>query len=70
MEIVKLPWIFMSAQVCGGLGMILRHEVASETNTWQTGGRQMLTVTVVMHGMIVIMWQLKIYFTQVRKLFI
>ncbi len=65
MEIIQLPWIIMSVQARERAGVMLRQVAASKANTWQTGWREMLTSTVVMHGMIAlfhaIMRWLKIY---------
>ncbi len=52
MKILKLPLIFMSAEVCEGTGVMLRHVAASDESTWQTGRREMSMVTVAMRGMI------------------
>ncbi len=41
MNIIKLPWIFISTQVHGEEGMTSRRVAATEKNTWQICGRQM-----------------------------
>ncbi len=49
---IKAPMYFKRVQVHERTGVMLRHTAASKANTWQKGGREMLTVTVMTRGTI------------------